>query len=317
MGTSPYLKKFSGTLAAVVIFFILLAGIFLFNGDDKTDNKILVFPSLEKEEILSVMLKSPGSEINIENVDGQWFVSESERKSKADSTSVKELINDIKSMELIQTVSSQGLELDEFGLQEPQSEFMVISDKAEYYLLIGNQNPSETGTYVYDVDKDRVLITDKALASRLIDKSQKDFRDKRVIALIPDLVNRIVLRVGNFYIQFEREDGLWIAGPLSDNTILDQEKAEQLLTTLSDLEINGVVSREPESLKTYGLEMPTAEIEIFQNGASHKLFFGKRKDEDEYYIKFDSQNTVYSTSKENFKKLPKNVDDLTRGLSTN
>ncbi len=317
MGTSPYLKKFSGTLAAVVIFFILLAGIFLFNGEDKAENKKMVFPSLEKEEILSVMLKSPGSEINIENVDGQWFVSESERKSKADSTSVKELINDIKSMELIQTVSSQGLELDEFGLQEPQSEFMVISDKAEYYLLIGNQNPSETGTYVYDVDKDRVLITDKALASRLIDKSQKDFRDKRVIALIPDLVNRIVLRVGNFYIQFEREDGLWIAGPLSDNTILDQEKAEQLLTTLSDLEINGVVSREPESLKTYGLEMPTAEIEIFQNGASHKLFFGKRKDEDEYYIKFDSQNTVYSTSKENFKKLPKNVDDLTRGLSTN
>lgn len=317
MGISPYLKKFSGTLAAAVIFLILLGGIFLFNGEDEADDKKMVFPSLEKEEILSVMLKSPGSEINLDNEDGQWFVSDSERRSKADSADVQDLVNDIKSMELIGTVSSKGLELDQFGLHEPPSEFMVISDRAEYYLLIGNQNPSETGTYVYDVDKDRVLIIDNAAASRLIDNSGKDFRDKRVIALIPDLVNRIVLRVGNFYIQFEREDGLWIAEPLTEDVKLDQEKADQLLMTLSDLEINGVVSREPESLKSFGLDLPTAEIEIFQNGASHKLFFGKRKDEDEYYIKFDSQDTIYSTSKENFKKLPKNVDDLTLSLSQN
>lgn len=317
MGINPYLKKFSGTLAALAIFLILLAGIFLFNGDEETDNKRMVFPSLENEEILSIMLKSPDSEINLDNENGQWFVSESERRSKADSADVQDLVKDIKSMELIETVSSKGIELDEFGLQEPPSEFMVISDKAEYYLLIGGRNPSETGTYIYDVDKDRVLITDNALASRLIEHTRNDFRDKRVIALIPDLVSRIVLRVGNLYIQLLRQDGLWTAEPLSDGAELDQEKAEQLLTTLSELEINDVVSREPENLKSYGLELPTAEIEIFQNGSSHKLFFGKRKDEDEYYIKFGSQDTIYSTSKENFKKLPKNVDDLTLGLSQN
>ena len=192
---------------------------------------------------------------------------------------------------------------------------MVISDKAEYYILIGGKNPSETGTYIYDVDKDRVLITDNDLASRLIDRSRKDLRDKRVIALIPDLVNRVVLRVGNLYVQLIRDDGLWTAEPLTDGAELDQEKAEHLLATLSDLEINDVISREPENLNSYGLELPTAEIEIFQNGSSHTLFFGKRKDEDEYYIKFGSEDTIYSTSKENFKKLPKNIDDLTLGPS--
>lgn len=311
MGTSPYLKKFSSTLAAVVIFLVLLAGIFIFSGDDKPEYKKRVFPTLQKEEILSVMLKSPGSEINIDKEEGQWYLSGAARKSKADSAAVQELLNDIKSMELIETVSSKGLELDEFGLREPPSEFMVISDKAEYYLLIGNQNPSETGTYVYDVDKDRVFITDKTLASKFLDHGNRDFRDKKVIAIIPDLVNRIVLRVGNFYIRFERKDSLWIAEPLSNDAQLDQQKAQRLLTALSDLEINDIVSSEPESLKTYGFDLPTAEIEIFQNGASFTVLFGKRKDEDEYYIKFDSQDTVYSTSKENFKKLPKNVEDLT------
>jgi len=309
---SIYLKKFSGTIAAVLIFIVLLAGIFFFSGDDETGYKKRVFPTLDKEEILFIMLKSPDSEINIENEDGEWYLLESGRKSKADSSSVRELINDIKAMDLIDTVSSEGLELDEFGLREPPSEFMVISDNAEYYLLIGNQNPSGTGRYIYDVDKDRVLITDNASASRLIERAQKDFRDKKVITVIPDLVNRIVLRVGNFYIRFERKDGLWIAEPLLDTQALDQTKADRLLSVLSDLEINDIVSREPESLETYGLDMPTAQIEILQNGASFKMLFGKRKDEDEYYIKFDSQDTVYSTSKENFKKLPKNVEDLTR-----
>ena len=307
-----YLKKFSGTIAAVSIFLVLLAGVFFFNGDDNTDYKKMVFPTLDKEEILSIMLKSPGYEINIENEDGEWYLSESGRKSKADSSSVQELISDIKAMELIDTVSAQGLELDEFGLHEPPSEFMVISDKSEYYLLIGNQNPSGTGRYIYDVDKDTVLITDNALASRLIAHAHEDFRDKKVIAIIPDLVNQIVLRVGNFYIRLERKDGLWTAEPLPDAQVLDQTKADRLLSVLSDLEINDIVSREPESLKGYGLDVPTAEIEIFQNGASFKMLFGKRMDEDEYYIKFDSQDTVYSTSKENFKKLPKNLGDITR-----
>jgi uncharacterized protein DUF4340 len=317
MGTSPYLKKFSGTLAATVIFLVLLGGIFLFSGDDKTEYKKKVFPSLRNEEILSIMLKfqnseiDQDSEINLEKEDGEWFLSESGRKSKADVVNVQRLINDIRAMELIETVSSKGLELGEFGLREPPSEFMLISDKAEYYLLIGNQNPSETGTYVYDVDKDRVLITDNTSASRLIEHGKKDFRDRKVIAISPDLVSRIVLRVGNFYIRLEKKDGLWIAEPLSDNESLDQASVDQLLTVLSDLEINDIVSREPANLKTYGLDVPTAEIEIFQNGASFNMLFGKRKDEDESYIKFDSQDTIYSTSKENFKKLPKNVDDLT------
>ena len=189
---------------------------------------------------------------------------------------------------------------------------MIITNKGEYYLLIGDNNPGGTGTYLYDIDKERLMITDSAAAKRLAAHAAGDFEDKKVIAISPALVNRIVLRVGNFFTVLQKKDGFWTAEPLPEGYTLDQSRAEELLGVLSEIEIEDVINTEPENPGDYGFDLPSAEIEIFQNGGSYVILFGKRRDEDEHYIKFDSDSAIYSTSKENFKKLPKNVDDITQ-----
>ena len=310
MGTGIYLKRFSGTIAAVIIFAILLAGIFFLRDEEEKESVRKVFPSLQNENVLSIMLKTPDTELNLDLEDGEWFVTGPGEKARADQAAVEGFIEEVKSLELVQTVSSDGKELSEFGLQEPPSEFMLISDKADYYLLIGDQNPSGTGTYVYDIDKDRVMITRNKAASRLTAHARGEFKDRKVIAISPPLVNRVVLRVGNFFTVLKKQDGLWTAEPLPEGLSFDQSRAEELLSVLSDIEINDVVNSEPENPEEYGFELPSAEIEIFQNGGSYKLYFGKRRNEDEHYIKFDKDPAIYSTSKENFKKLPKKAEDI-------
>jgi hypothetical protein len=187
---------------------------------------------------------------------------------------------------------------------------MLISDKNEYYVLIGENNPTDTGTYIYDMEKDRVLITDQGFVEGFLNRQGQDFRDKRVFEITPALVNRVVLRVGNFYIQINRQEGIWIEEGLPENREIDQEKAGELVDMLSQLKINDIVNEKPQGLKASGLDAPRAEIEVFQEDGSQKILFGKRKDENDYYLKFQSGETIYSTSKENFNKLPKNIEDL-------
>lgn len=312
MGKGVYLKRFSGTIIAVIIFAVLLGGIFLFSAEEKKESVRKIFPALEKEEVLSIMLKSPGREINLDKDGEEWFVTGSENASKADAQAIQKFIDEVKALEIIQTLPSQEKELSEFGLQEPASEFMIITDKADYYILIGDDNPGGTATYIYDLDKERLMITDSKAAGRLAAHAARDFEDKKVIAISPSLVNRVVLRVGNFFTVFHKNEGTWTAEPLPEGQTLDQSKAEELITVLSEIEIKDVVNTEPDNPEDYGFDLPSAEIEIFQNGGSYIVLFGKRRDEDEHYIKFDSDSAIYSTSKENFKKLPKNVEDITR-----
>lgn len=310
MGINSYIKRFSGTIAAALIFLILLGGIFLFNDNKDRSDKAEVFPLLGKEEVLSIMLKFPGSEVSLEKEGDNWFLMKNARKLDADSEAVRDLIEDISAMELRKIVPSGDTDLGEFGVQDPAAEFMLISDKNEYYILIGDKNPTGTGTYVYDVGKDRVLITDNGFIEGFLNREGQDFREKRVFDITPELVDRVVLRVGNFYIELHRQDGVWVGEPLPENLRVSRQKTDELVDMLSQMRTTDIVNDKPESLKTYGLDAPTAEIEIFHSGGSSKMLFGKRKDENEYYIKFGSGETVYSTSKENFKKLPKNIGDL-------
>jgi len=310
MGIRNYLKKFSGTLAAFLIFLILLGAVFLLSDEEDTQDRVEVFPSLGSEEVLSIMLKYPGSEINLEKEGDDWFLVANARRQSADSEAVGDLIESISKMELKKTVPSNNADLGEFGLLDPAAEFMLISDKNEYYVLIGENNPTDTGTYIYDMGKDRVLITDQGFVEGFLNLQGLDFRDKRVFEITPALVNRVVLRVGNFYIQINRQEGIWIEEGLPENRGIDQEKAGELVDMLSQLKINDIVNEKPQGLKASGLDAPRAEIEVFQEDGSQKILFGKRKDENDYYLKFQSGETIYSTSKENFNKLPKNIEDL-------
>jgi len=66
----------------------------------------------------------------------------------------------------------------------------------------------------------------------------------------------------------------------------------------------------PEELKRYGLDEPTTEIRFYEDDRIQGLIFGKRKDEDSYYIKSESGDAVYTIHKSLFKSIPKNIGEI-------
>lgn len=311
-----YLKRFWGTFAALLIFAVLLASVLLYNSDKKSDaDKALekVFPAVKPEGILSIKLSYPGSEIALENEGGVWFVADKGKKHKADPEVVKNLIDDITGMESEKTVHQDGAELEDFGFVQSGTEFSFRTAEAEYPIVVGDKSPVGSGTYLYDLGEGRIVLVEDHYLWGIVDKKPDDFRERRLTYVDKQSIDRVVIRTGGFSVDLMKEKGVWTETGSEEPRKINQKKVGDILGSITGLKASGFVDDLSGDLDSYGLNEPAGEIALFGNGISETVFFGKRKDEENFYVKLGSGEQVYSASKEYFRILPKSIDDIAEG----
>lgn len=308
---NSYLKRFAGTVITFIVFVVLLASVLLFDREKQSEENLeRVFPGIEAEEITSFSLKSSGSEFTLEKADGGWIVKSGSKKFKADKGAIEDLIQDVREMEAEKLVARDSDKLDEYGVVDSEAEFSFRTRDAEYPVIIGDKSPVGTGTYIYDLGEGRVLIVKDQYLWGFVNKSPGDFRDRNLLGMNKDAVTRITVKVGDFSAELARKDGKWFTAVGEDNRIADQKKVQELLDSFSGLKADGFENDVPEDLEKYGLHEPTAEIVFYGNGEEEGVLFGKRKNEGNYFVKVMKGDQVYSVSKNYFKILPKNSDDV-------
>ena len=86
---NSYLKRFAGTVIALIIFVVLLASVLLFDREKQPEENLeKVFPGIDTEEITSFSLKSSGSEFTLEKGDGGWIVESGSKRVKAEENGI-------------------------------------------------------------------------------------------------------------------------------------------------------------------------------------------------------------------------------------
>ena len=306
-----YLKRFAGTVIALVIFLILLGSVLLFNRDKQTENNLeKVFPGIKSEEITSIDIKSAGSEFSLKKNDSGWLLKSGSKQLKADTGAVENLIRDIKEMEVEKFVSRESNNLNEYGIVESESEFSFHTKDKEYPVIVGDKSPVGSGIYIYDLGEGRVLIVKDRYLWGFLDKKPGDFRERKLLALDKDKVTGISVKVGNLNMELARKGGKWLEVTDNSSHLVDQKKVGVLLDSFSELKAEGFEDGEPADLNKYGLLDPTAEIVFYSEGREEGVVFGKRKDEVNYYIKLRYEAPVFSVSKDYFKILPKNSEEF-------
>ncbi len=122
-------------------------------------------------------------------------------------------------------------------------------------------------------------------------------------------INRISIWSGNFSADIFKEDGEWYVEG-QDELLVDNNKIDELLWIFSRAKVLEFEDENPVNLNKYGLDEPTTEVRFYEDDRIEGVVFGKRKDEDSYYIKADLDNKVYSIHKSLFKRVPKNIDSI-------
>ena len=309
-----YLRKFSGTLVALVIFAILLGGVLYYDSQKKAGESSTasekVFPGVKPDDILSIEITYPGDTVSLEKTDGKWYVAGDGKKYRADSEAVEDIVKDLTEMEADRIVSTDETGLDEFGFVESKREFSMATGDLDYPVIIGDKSPVGSGIYIYDLGEGRVILVKDHYLWGILNGSPEGFRDRNLAAFDKGAVDRIVVRAGVFSIELRKEKGTWVQSGAESPRPIDQKKVDELLSSFAGLKASDFVDDEPESLGEYGLDQPTVEAGFFGEGVSETIFFGKRKDEDNFYVKTSSGEEVYAVPKEHFGILPKNLDQI-------
>jgi hypothetical protein len=306
-----FLIKFKGALITTVIFIILLGFIFFRNSEKDvqvaSDDS---FSFVVDDEVLSVEIYYPKFLVLLENEGEQWFIIQDEQKLNADQKLVNNLIQEIRATDIVGYVPIDEVDLDQFGLENAKAELVVNTEEKEHRFIVGDKIPVGSGTYVYVPDEKLVLVVEKDYLNEFVKLSSIDFRDKGLFDFDSNRVTRIAIWSGNFSVDIFKEEGEWYVEG-EDEIFVDDKKVDELLWVFSRAKVLEFENESPESLKRYGLDEPTTEIRFYEDNQIQGVVFGKRKDEDSYYIQSDSSDAVYSIHKSLFKRVPKNIDQIT------
>ncbi|MGB7290873.1 MAG: DUF4340 domain-containing protein [Thermodesulfobacteriota bacterium] len=306
------LKTFSPTLIAALILFILLAYLFLseMRGNKEKGTGKELFPEIEKPQISSMTLKYPGHEITLTKDGGKWVVIKDSKRFSGDDDAVGSLLSEISEMEVQKIAADNPSSLDDFGLSSPRVEVIFRMPQDEYKLLVGSDTPVGSGTYIKTDGDGKVLIADKNSLLPFLDRLENDFRDKQILALDENKINRVIFRSDDSSFEVDREDGRWVGKDMPDYVQLDQDRVRLILKAFLNLNIDNFEADNPMNLSAYGLDKPNAEIEIFEDDNSIRVLFGNKMDNGDYYIKLDSKSPVYSVSEYVFVQIPENIDEI-------
>lgn len=306
-----FLIKFKGALITTVIFIILLGFIFFRNSEKyvqvASDNS---FSFVVDDEVLSVEIYYPKFLVLLENEGEEWFIIQDEQKLNADQKLVNNLIQEIRATNIVGYVPIDEVDLDQFGLENAKAELVVNTEEKEHRFIVGDKIPVGSGTYVYVPDEKLVLVVEKDYLNEFVKLSSIDFRDKGLFDFDSNRVTRIAIWSGNFSVDIFKEEGEWYVEG-EDEILVDDKKVDELLWVFSRAKVLEFENESPESLKKYGLDEPTTEIRFYEDNQIQGVVFGKRKDEDSYYIQSDSSDAVYSIHKSLFKRVPKSIDQIT------
>jgi len=308
-----YLRKFSGTLAALVIFAILLGGVLYYDSQKKAAEAPpaeKVFPGVKPGDVQAIKIVYPGEKLSLEKADGEWYVVHDGKRHEADSEIVRDIVNDLTEMAADRVVSTDEADLDEFGFVESKREFTMVTNEFDYPVIIGDRSPVGSGIYIYDLGEGRVILVKDHYLWGILNGSAEGFRDRAVTGFDRDAVDRIVVRAGAFSVELRKEGGLWVQSGAESPRPVDQKRVDEILNSFTSLRASEFVADEPGDLSAYGLDEPVAEAGFFGEGVSETVFFGKRMDEDNFYVMTSGGEAVYAVPKEHFGILPKNLDQV-------
>jgi hypothetical protein len=307
-----FFEKFKGTLITALVFIILLGFIYFSDTERNSENLLNEesYAFIGDEEVLSVEIYYSKSWIFLESDGEDWFIIQDEENLDADKNVIDHLIEDIKNMEIVGTVPTNEVDLDQFGLQNARAELVIITDVKDHRFIIGDKIPVGSGTYVYDPNENIVLVVEKDYLKKYMNMSTIDFRDRGLFDFDSSQVSRIAIWSGNFSTDIYKEDGQWFIDDRDQIIFVDDKKIEEILWIFSRAKVLDFENENPESLKRYGLDEPSTEIRLYEDDRIHGAIFGKRKDENSYYVKSDSDDAVYSIHKSLFKRIPKNIDQI-------
>ena len=253
------LKRVVIVLAVAVVFWILAE--ILGGGPDDLETAF-VLPALQMSEVDAVTIRRPSGAIALRRIgDSTWTVN----GHKAAESAVQDLFAGLVESSEAELVATGSTVHRRMGIDSVEGIFVRFENGGERLasVVFGKQGRAYDTRYVRLEGQDFVYQYSGQL-TRVVDRGEDDWRDKKILSIEPDSVGRVVARRSEGDYTLNRGEDGWVIerGGAADSAavhrMLNQYSSLQASGFATDAQVDSVDFSRPErSVTLFGLHGDT------------------------------------------------------------
>lgn len=229
--------------------------------DDFRDRKLT---DVNTARVNKVTIKSAAGEIELEKKDLHWSLMKPLR-ARGDDARIGDLVSQAATAR-IEAFIRDAANPSAYGLQEPRATISLWSeDEARASVL-------ELGAHAKDTDKDKVYAKSSSrdgvvllsqTIDNLIDTKPNDLRDKNLVRVEADIVDRLTIEgQGKEKIVLARKGESWVRKVGASDLEIDVAAARRALDAVRTQPVSAFVSDVAADLGKYGLDQPRLKVTL-------------------------------------------------------
>ncbi|MGA1868623.1 MAG: DUF4340 domain-containing protein [bacterium] len=281
--------------------------------DNKNESNSL-FPGFDPASAASIVIDNKSSIINLKKIEDTWVVVE-EDNLPAGEDQINKALDTIVEINK-DTIISRNPEKQSIYEVDPNSGLeVVVKDKNDSIiadLFIGKSGPDFMSTYVRKKDSHEVISHRGFHLKSEFDKTPQNWVDKTVVALKMEDIDKVEFiheDEGAYLIMRDEEDeNKWkVISPVEASLGSEASSIVRALASLRAQEIK----RQDKELTEYGLDNPLLTLKItLKDGKIYTERMAKIPDKEDYYLKVDEKEYLYTIAKYNIERVNKKWLDL-------
>ena len=262
--------------------------------EDLREKKIVKF---EKEEVKRVALVYPDQKIVMEKEEGEWKIT-SPLQTAGDKYEIEGLLTTLKDLRVDKFIQDEVKDFSPYGLDKPTLRVELWIGEDLSYKAINLGKEEDNLVFLSRQGLDSVFAIKKDRAEDL-KKTLFQLRNKVMLTFDVDKIQRIIIRYPDKEISLKKEEDKWKMEKPKEGGV-DEEKVQDLLWTVKDLEASSFIVEKAENLTPYGLDNPQLTLILKSEKEEKKLYLGKlfkEKGEERVYAKVGDRPQVFTVEK--------------------
>jgi hypothetical protein len=242
----------------------------------------------DKIEEITVKAES-GEQTTVRKSGTEWQIVKP-LAAQPDSGQISGVASNLSSLEIQRVIDENPQDLGEYGLAQPRIEVTFKAGGQEHRLQVGRKTPPATDLYAKLADQKRVFLIPSYLESTF-NKTTFDFRDKTVLKLDRDKIDKLAVTTPKRVLQFAKSNNEWqMTAPVKSR--VDFSVVDGLVSRINTLQMKAIVAPEGGALAEYGLDKPEATVQLGSGSSQATLLIGKPGPEGTVHAKDESRPAV-------------------------
>lgn len=272
--------------------------------------KVSELIGMKPEDVTRIEVSASGRGFALVKSGSAWKI-EKPVQAAADAETVKRALEDLLTQSSDYVMRDPPGDLSRWGLAKPKKTIVLSAGSRHLKLEIGDLDPGKSSVFTRHADTGIIFLAGSYSVENLTDKTADDFRDKTVLSISRDTIERVRLIAPNRTIVLVRSGDQWrLAEPVQ--VAADEFAADGIVDTLASLKADRFAEAGAKDLARYGLDKPRLLVEIeARGGAQYGVRFGKDVSTDgPCYAARTNSSDVVEVSRTTFEALNKDVAAL-------